>query len=52
MKFRKLTPNFSVQDVKESVKLYQDVLGFHLELAVPEGTTNIETEISDQYEYA
>jgi uncharacterized glyoxalase superfamily protein PhnB len=52
MKFNKLTPNFSVRDVTESVKFYQDMLGFELEMAVPDGSTKIENEISDEGEYA
>jgi len=52
MKFNKLTPNFSVRDVKETVKFYQDMLGFKLEMAVPDGSTKIENEISDKDEYA
>ena len=54
MKFQKLTPNFSVKDVKETVKYYQDILGFNLEMSVPDGTNVIENEITDigQYAYA
>ncbi len=52
MKFRKLTPNFSVRDVGETVKFYQDILGFKFEMAVPDGSTKIENEISNRGEYA
>ncbi len=52
MKFQKLTPNFSVRDVRETVTFYQDMLGFKFEMAVPDGSTKIENEISDQGEYA
>jgi len=52
MKFRKLTPNFSVRDVGETVKFYQDILGFKFEMAVPYGSTKIENEISNKSEYA
>jgi catechol 2,3-dioxygenase-like lactoylglutathione lyase family enzyme len=48
MKFKKLTPNFSVRDVRETVKFYIDTLGFKLEMAVPDGSTTIENEISDK----
>lgn len=51
MKFQKLTPNFSVRDVREAVKFYRDILGFKLEMAVPDGSTEIEKEISDKGEY-
>ena len=52
MKFQKLTPNFSVRDVRETVKFYQDLLGFKFEMAVPDGSTIIDNEISEKGEYA
>ena len=52
MKFNKLTPNFSVKNVAESVQFYQEILGFKLEMAVPDGTTRIENEILENEEYA
>jgi len=52
MKFQKLTPNFSVHDVSASVKYYQEVLGFKLEMAVQEGLTTIEDSIADGHKYA
>lgn len=52
MKFKKLTPNFSVRNVKESVRFYQDILGFKLEIVVPNGTNAIEKEISEDKEYS
>ena len=52
MKFQKLTPNFSVRNVRESVRFYQDMLGLKLEIAVPDGSTTIENEIYDESEYA
>jgi len=52
MKFNKLTPNFSVKNVAESVMFYHKILGFKLEMAVPEGTTRIENEILEKEEYA
>ncbi|MCU7927392.1 MAG: VOC family protein [Candidatus Thiodiazotropha sp. (ex Dulcina madagascariensis)] len=52
MGFNKLTPNFSVRNVKESVIFYQDMLGFKLEIAVPDGTNSIENEIHDAKEYS
>jgi len=51
MKFKKLTPNFSVKNVRETVKFYQDWLGFKLDMAVPVGSSVIEETISDQHEY-
>jgi uncharacterized glyoxalase superfamily protein PhnB len=52
MEFKKLTPNFPVRNVKESVSFYQDMLGFKLEIAVPDGTNSIENEISEAKEYS
>ncbi len=52
MRFNKLAPNFSVRDIKESVNFYQDILGFTLEIAVPDGTCSIEKEIQDEKEYS
>ena len=52
MKFNKLTPNFSVRDVKETVAFYKDLLEFKLEMVVPDGSTQIETIISEGVEYA
>ena len=52
MKFSKMTPNFSVRDVGESVKFYQDILGFKLDMAVQDGTTTIKNEISNKLDYA
>lgn len=52
MKFHKLTPNFSVKDIRETVNFYQNILGFNLEMAVPDGTQTIENEISSETEYA
>jgi uncharacterized glyoxalase superfamily protein PhnB len=52
MGFKKLTPNFSVRNVKESVLFYQDLLGFKLEIAVPYGTNLIENAIQEGREYS
>ena len=52
MKFNKLSPNLSVKNVAESVHFYEEILGFKLEIAVPDGTTRIENEILDNLEYA
>lgn len=52
MEFKKLTPNFPVKNVKESVSFYQNMLGFKLEIAVPDGTNSITNEISDAKEYS
>ncbi|VAW85590.1 hypothetical protein MNBD_GAMMA17-2050 [hydrothermal vent metagenome] len=52
MRFNKLAPNFSVRNIKESVLFYQDMLGFNLEIAVPEGANSIENEIHEEKEYS
>jgi len=52
MKFNKLTPNFSVKNVAESVRFYQEILGFELEMAVPDGTTRIENVITEEEDYS
>ncbi|RAW02231.1 VOC family protein [Pseudochryseolinea flava] len=54
MKVEKLTPNFSVSSINETVKFYQDVLGFSLIMAVPESQDGIEDTIAanKQYVYA
>ena len=52
MKLKKLTPNFCVTNVKESVAFYRDKLGFALAMAVPEGSKNIDSEIDENQEYA
>ena len=51
MKLQKLTPNFSVQDIKKTVLFYQDVLGFKLEMAVPEDKSGIENELNENKKY-
>lgn len=52
MKFNKLTPNFLVKNVADSVVFYREILGFRLDMAVPDGTTRIENEILENEEYA
>ena len=52
MGFNKLAPNFSVRNVRESVLFYQDILGFKLEIAVPDGAKFMENEIHDAKEYS
>ena len=54
MKFKKLTPNMMVNDVKESVKFYTEVLGFNLNMIVAENSKEIESalEKGKNYSYA
>lgn len=51
MKVNKLTPNFEVKDIKETVNFYQSVLGFSLVMAVPETPDGIEQSFADGKEY-
>jgi uncharacterized glyoxalase superfamily protein PhnB len=51
MKVNKLTPNFEVKDIRETVHFYQSVLGFSLVMAVPETQDRIEQSIDDMTEY-
>ena len=51
MKVNKLTPNFEVANIKETVSFYHDVLGFNLVMAVPATQDGIEQQLSDNKEY-
>lgn len=52
MKANKLTPNFEVKDIRETVEFYQSVLGFSLTMAVPETQDGIEQALVDEKEYS
>lgn len=52
MKFNRLTPNLRVANVRQSILFYRDILGFSLEIAVPSGTTDIETSLAAAGDYA
>ena len=51
MKVNKLTPNFEVKDIKETVEFYQSVLGFSLVMAVPKTQDGIEQSFAEGKEY-
>lgn len=51
MKANKLTPNFEVKDIRETIAFYQSVLGFSLVMAVPETQDGIEQSLADGKEY-
>lgn len=51
MKLNKLTPNFAVGNIEKTVVFYRDVLGFKLEMAVPEDKSGIETELNKNKSY-
>ncbi|KIM05714.1 MAG: glyoxalase [Sulfurovum sp. FS06-10] len=52
MKIRKLTANFSVVDLHETVSFYVDKLGFQLEMVATAHSNIIEDEIFAHKEYA
>jgi len=51
MEMKKLAPNFAVQDIGKTVTFYRDVLGFKLEMAVPEDKSGIEQELAEKKKY-
>ena len=51
MTFNKLTPNFEVSNIRETVHFYQSVLGFTLTMAVPESQDGVEQKLEDGNEY-
>lgn len=51
MKVNKLTPNFEVRNIRETVEFYQSVLDFSLTMAVPETQDGIEQAMVDGKEY-
>ncbi len=51
MKVNKLTPNFEVQNIRETIEFYQSVLGFSVVMAVPETQDGIEQSLTDGKEY-
>lgn len=51
MELKKLAPNFAVQNIEKTVTFYRDVLGFKLEMVVPEDKSGIEQELSEEKKY-
>ncbi len=51
-KMKKLTPDLMVADVTESIRFYVDILGFSLDLVVPENERIIEEELQADRKYA
>lgn len=51
MKFNKLTPNFEVADIRQTVQFYQSVLGFTLTAAVPETQDGVHQQLADEVPY-
>jgi len=54
MRYKKLTPNFSVKNVQDTVLFYRDILGFKLEMVVPNNENIIEQNLTKDkiYNYA
>jgi len=52
MKMKKLTPDMMVDDVQKSVEFYVNILGFKLDMAVPENSKSIENELKEGKNYA
>ncbi len=51
MKVNKLTPNFEVKNIRETVEFYQSILGFSLTMVVPEAQDGIEQTFTNGKEY-
>jgi uncharacterized glyoxalase superfamily protein PhnB len=51
MELSKLTPNFAVADIRETVRFYQEKLGFELVVLVPESQDGAEQQFSEGKEY-
>lgn len=52
MKLQKLTPNMIVNDVRKSVEFYVEILGFKLNMAVPENSEIIENDLKENKNYS
>lgn len=50
--FKKLTPNIMVNNVRESVLFYIEILGFTLNLLVPTNSKAIEDKLEEGKEYS
>ncbi len=51
MKMNKLTPNFEVRNIRETVQFYESVLGFSLIMAVPATQDGVHEAFADGVEY-
>lgn len=51
MKITKLTPNFEVTDVKQTVAYYEETFGFKLVMTVPETQDGIEQSFTENKNY-
>ncbi len=51
MKVNKLTPNFEVRNIKQTVEFYVTNLGFNFIMAVPESQDGMDTVIKENVDY-
>ncbi len=51
MTIKKLSPNFEVTDIKQTVDFYTENFGFDLVMAVPETQDGVEQTLSDHQTY-
>ncbi len=51
MKIKKLSPNFEVKDIKQTVEFYTEQFGFTLVMAVPESQDGIEQTLHSDKTY-
>jgi uncharacterized glyoxalase superfamily protein PhnB len=51
MKLNKLTPNFAVADIRQTVQFYRENLGFELIMAVPATQDGVDTQLAGDREY-
>jgi uncharacterized glyoxalase superfamily protein PhnB len=51
MKVNKLTPNFEVNDVRQTIAFYSENFGFNLIMAVPEKQDGVDEILVDNKEY-
>ncbi|MDR1197675.1 MAG: hypothetical protein LBK94_01505 [Prevotellaceae bacterium] len=51
MKLNKLTPNFAVADIRQTVQFYRENMGFELVMAVPATQDGVDTQLSGDKEY-
>jgi uncharacterized glyoxalase superfamily protein PhnB len=51
MKISKISPNFEVSDIKQTVQFYAENFGFNLVMAVPESQDGIDQSFSENKDY-
>ena len=51
MKINKFTPNFEVENIRQTVQFYESVMGFSLIMAVPEAQNGVHEAFADGVDY-